>query len=46
MTQCDSGDMALLLPDGIGIRMMRSSDMPQVRALHVSKHFHKIYLRP
>ncbi|KAG2153635.1 acyl-CoA N-acyltransferase [Suillus bovinus] len=26
--------MSLLLPDGIGIRMMRSSDMPQVRALH------------
>ncbi|KAG2118475.1 acyl-CoA N-acyltransferase [Suillus clintonianus] len=33
MTQCDSGDM-LVLPDGIGIRMMRASDMPQVRALH------------
>ncbi|KAG2749061.1 hypothetical protein P692DRAFT_20819210 [Suillus brevipes Sb2] len=27
--------MALLLPDGIGIRMMKSSDMPQVRALHL-----------
>lgn len=34
MTQRDSGNMTLLLPDGIGIRMMRSSDMPQVRALH------------
>ncbi|KAG2033504.1 acyl-CoA N-acyltransferase [Suillus americanus] len=34
MTQCGSGDMTLLLPDGIGIRMMRSSDMSQVRALH------------
>lgn len=42
MTQRDSGDMRLLLPDGIGIRMMKSSDMPQVRALHVSK----FYLHP
>ncbi|KAG1777051.1 acyl-CoA N-acyltransferase [Suillus placidus] len=25
----------LLLPDGIGIRMMKSSDMSQVRALHI-----------
>lgn len=34
MTQRDSGHMTSLLPDGIGIRMMRSSDMLQVRALH------------
>lgn len=34
VTQRARGDMALLLPDGIGIRMMKSSDMPQVRALH------------
>jgi ribosomal protein S18 acetylase RimI-like enzyme len=34
MTQCGSGDMTVLLPDGVGIRMMRSSDMSQVRALH------------
>ncbi|KAG1878141.1 acyl-CoA N-acyltransferase [Suillus subluteus] len=35
MTQRGNGDMSmLLLPDGIGIRMMRSSDMSQVRALH------------
>ncbi|KAG0702974.1 acyl-CoA N-acyltransferase [Suillus ampliporus] len=33
MTQGDTGDM-LVLPDGVDIRMMRSSDMPRVRALH------------
>lgn len=34
MTRCDNKDTSLLLPDGIGIRMMRSSDSSQVRALH------------